>query len=406
MSSIWLSVWLLTSSALGQLTEEGLSKAEEASNRGAGYAAEGDFRRAASAFRKAVGLDPAFTVAHYNLGLALLRLEDYDDAVHAFTSAVRLEPTYADAWFHMGLARMAQDDYEDAEVAFENALQYRPGNPAMRYRLGQTLWQLGRWGEAVDVWEALMFDSPGHATIGRVQEELPRAYYNLGRARQLGEDAEGAERAYREALRLVPDDLPTLTNFGLLLRSQGDHDEAIELFERGLEYESTPSLTMALALSCAATEQFARSDSLLISLIDQGELLHDANVALAQNRVATGDIALAVEYAKKAADLRPKNVRTLFVLAFVLEHNAGGIRYGSGYEESSVLAVYDRAVLVDPDNPRLFYNIGVVHAKARRWDTARAAFEKAIDLDSDYTEARDGLRQIDQITGIQLIPAR
>ena len=115
-----------------QSGDETLSEAERASNRGAGFAADGDFRRAASAFRKAIGLDPTFTVAHYNLGLALLRQEDYEDAIYAFSSAVRQRAGYADAWFHMGLARMAQENYDEATIALTNAHRFRPGNPAVR----------------------------------------------------------------------------------------------------------------------------------------------------------------------------------------------------------------------------------------------------------------------------------
>ena len=399
---------LLSTSLSAQPAEDaGLSEAEKASNRGASFAQEGDFRRAASAFRKAVGLDPTFTVAHYNLGLALLRQEDNEYAVHAFTSAVRLQPTYSDAWFHMGRAHMAQEDYENAEVALTNALRYRPGNPAVRYRLGQALWQLGRWREVAEVWEALLFDSPGHASITRVQEGLPKAYYNLGTARQAAGDEEGAAKAYREALRLVPDSLPALNNLGVLLREQGNHVDAVELYERGLDADpNNVSMTMGLAVSSAAIQNFARSDSLLTGLLDRGQLTHDAHVALSQNRIASGETELGRRHARQAAKLRPDNVQTLLVLAFAYEHNADGVRYGQGYDETGVIEVYRRAMAIDPNVPTLHYNLGVVHAKSKHWEEARGAFNQAIALDSEHVGAKDGLKAIDRITGPPMIQVR
>ncbi len=388
--------------------EEGLSEAERVSNRGAKFAANGDFRLAAAAFRKAVGLDPTFTVAHYNLGLALLRQEDYEDAIHAFTSAVRLKPEYADAWFHMGLARMSLQEFEDAAIALTNALRFRPGNPAIRYRLGQALWKMERWKEVVDVWEALLFDSPGHPSIPRIHDGLPKAYYNLGTDRQVRGDAEGAAAAYGEALRLDPVSVPTLRNLGLLRREQGDHQEAIELFERGLEIDpDNASMTMALAVSCTAAQRFTHSDSLLNRLLSRGALVHDARVALAQNRIASGDVVGGLRHAQEAVRLRPNSVRSLLVLAFVHEHNAAGERYGDGYEEAAAMGVYEQALTIDPQSSTVHFNIGVLHAKARRWDEAREAFERTIALDSDHTGAKNGLEEIDRITGgAQLIRVR
>ena len=53
----------------------------------------GKFQDAAASYREAARLSPAFAHAHYNLGMALLRLDDAKSAQAEFAEAHRLDPS-------------------------------------------------------------------------------------------------------------------------------------------------------------------------------------------------------------------------------------------------------------------------------------------------------------------------
>ncbi|MFZ4125763.1 MAG: methyltransferase domain-containing protein [Rickettsiales bacterium] len=61
------------------------------------FAAQGAMRDAAMRFRIAVKIDPNFTQAWYNLGVALMQLGDKEKAADAFRRAVTLDPRHEEA---------------------------------------------------------------------------------------------------------------------------------------------------------------------------------------------------------------------------------------------------------------------------------------------------------------------
>lgn len=64
---------------------------------GNAFAAQGAMRDAAMRFRIAVKIDPNFTQAWYNLGVALMQLGDKEKAADAFRHAVTLDPRHEEA---------------------------------------------------------------------------------------------------------------------------------------------------------------------------------------------------------------------------------------------------------------------------------------------------------------------
>ncbi|WP_291321624.1 tetratricopeptide repeat protein [Desulfonatronospira sp.] len=54
---------------------------------------------------------------------------------------------------------------------------------------------------------------------------------------------------------------------------------------------------------------------------------------------------------------------------------------------------------VSPDNPRLYFNMGLAHTSMEDWDRAAREFEKALELNPDYGEAWNNLGQVRQAQG-------
>ena len=389
------------SAAIPGQDDETFSAAERQNNLGTQHAARGDYRQAAGAFRKAVDLDPSMTIAHYNLGLSLSRVDNHADAAYAFRSAIRLSPSYFDAWFQLGLSLLKTEKHDKASDAFEECLELKRRDPGSRFRLGQAYWKVGDWKAVIAQWDSLLIESPGHPSNQIVIREIPRAYYNVGLHYQATGDFSAAREAYEDALRLDARYVPALNNLGILHQAVDETDEAIELFERVLEIDADhfgSRLGLAGAFKAAgripeAIEQYGRL---------RESAPHEARVyrGLALAYAATGDREQAKEWLSEAV-ARMEPYAGLLLNAFVLEHGTSGERYGVGYQEEAALAVYDEIISAYPEQPQAHYNLGVIHARGSRWTDAVAAFDRALAIDSTYAAAQAALDEVERITKAQ-----
>jgi Ca-activated chloride channel family protein len=132
------------------------------------------------------------------------------------------------------LTARGQADYErgnhpQALSAFEGAAGMRPQDPRTRFNLADGLYRNGKFEEAEALFRALGEDAP--STLA------PAARFNLGNARFQRQDYRGAIQAYRDALRLAPDDAEAKRNLELSLRALKKQQEQKPPPERGDEKE-------------------------------------------------------------------------------------------------------------------------------------------------------------------------
>ena len=120
------------------------------------------------------------------------------------------------------LAALGRSEYERgnhpaALQSFERAATLRPSDPAARYNMADGLYKNGKFPEAATLYRSLGED-------GRSPLAAP-ARYNLGNALFQQQDYKGAIQAYRDALRVAPDDGDTLRNLETALRAQKKQEE-------------------------------------------------------------------------------------------------------------------------------------------------------------------------------------
>ena len=121
---------------------------------------------------------------------------------------VLLRPQRATA---AGRKAYGSGSHPEALKAFEAARERRPGDPRTAFNLGDALYKGGRYDDAEAVFRALGSD---------VRSPLaPAARFNLGNTLYAKQDYRGAVGAYRDALRLAPEDEATRRNLELALRA-------------------------------------------------------------------------------------------------------------------------------------------------------------------------------------------
>jgi tetratricopeptide (TPR) repeat protein len=92
-------------------------------DRGLAYQASGDFDQALEDFQDAIGRNPGFPPAYYNIGKLLYELGEYAFAVRDYSSAILIDPSYADAYVDRALAYTILEKDKAAEFDIERAVE-------------------------------------------------------------------------------------------------------------------------------------------------------------------------------------------------------------------------------------------------------------------------------------------
>lgn len=207
---------------------------------------------------RALELDPGNADAHYGLGEVADSLDRPEEAEGHYSRALELAPTplYSDA---LGSLYYAQGRYEQAEERFLASLEIAPDDVHALRNLGALYYARGRVDEAAAMFQKALIIQPNaslYSNLGtilfsrglypRAAEAFERAlamdgashkpvyWINLADAyRQMPGREEDAERSYRQAIRLLdeqieaaPDDVRLLSRRALALARAGDREGA------------------------------------------------------------------------------------------------------------------------------------------------------------------------------------
>lgn len=93
--------------------------------------------------------------SRFDQGQALARQSDWAGAATAYREATRLRPAFPEAWNGLGHALRKQGRFDESVTAYREALRLRPAYPQALEYLGEAYVQLGRLAEARAVLERL-----------------------------------------------------------------------------------------------------------------------------------------------------------------------------------------------------------------------------------------------------------
>lgn len=153
-------------------------------------------------------------------GVALVRLERFDEAVAALDAAVAADAGLWRAWNALGVARDHRGDIEGAKTAFRKAAEANPKDGSALNNLGVALTKNGERAAAIEAFTAALGVDGARASA---EANLRLAYALDGK--------------YADSLRATPDDRMAVAynNAGVAAASRGDNEEARRLFKMAIE---------------------------------------------------------------------------------------------------------------------------------------------------------------------------
>ena len=197
---------------------------------------------------------------------------------------------------------------------------------------------------------------------------------------------EQALECYKHALELLPESDETWFSLGSCLFSLGRYSEEIICYDRALQYNSVMQK----------------------ALINKGSTLH--RLGRFQEALETYDKVLKINYRlekvhnNRGATLHamgePNEALASYNRAIELRHdyveawmNKGGLLFEMGrYQEA--LDAFTQMTQVSPELPKAWYLRGLAAKKTGDVTKAKASFEAALRLDSEFSDARKALEEI------------
>jgi tetratricopeptide (TPR) repeat protein len=165
--------------------------------------------------------NPNCSMAHNNLGLALLQKGQVDEASAQFLRALEIDPNNAEAHYNLGTFFAQKGRLDEAIVQYQKALGINPNYADALNNLGNVLFQKRQVDEAIVQYQKALEINPNYDLV----------HYNLALALFQNGQVDEAIAQFQEALEINPNYADALNNLGNVLLQKGRVDEAIAQFQ-------------------------------------------------------------------------------------------------------------------------------------------------------------------------------
>jgi len=242
------------------------------------YQKQGDagIGSAISKLEDAVGTDPAFGKAWFNLGVLYEKQGKKEDAANAYTKASQASKKLGDSFVNLGMMALDAGKPDEARRLFEQALEAESYNAAAHNNLSVFFREDKDYPGAV---RHARLSLAGDASNIEAYSNLARIYYRrgnfdvaklvilnalkmpdgpnnpdlhniLGLVELERNDVTEGIRQFEKAVELAPEHVPALLNLGAVVLNVRDYPRALKLFEKVLALEPD-SITAEISVAVA-----------------------------------------------------------------------------------------------------------------------------------------------------------
>ncbi len=398
---------------------------------------QGDYPAALFEFSEVARLYPDSFNGHFNRGVTLAKLRQFDEAAAAFREAIaQADPEASDQEkvnAYLGLAGQLKrsEDYAGAAEAYTQALELSPSDTELAYLKGEALYRAGQGLDALPELSSLEAQSSDYrvsaliADIYVQQEQTDYAMRSLERAlakangaanakaeatllvklgllqQDLGRDPE-AMASFQRASTADPNDWQARYYLGTSYLRTGDFGSALGQLEQAAIFNpESAEIQIALASAYEGTSRstdMQRTAETILSLTEDPNLLAEAQFAVGRAMFMQGNYEGALEIFAGLAEgsLQMEGAATeegqdAVMIAdqsdnALLQLYAGLSEYKL---ENYVSAVqyFERAVQLDPENLAAQINLGAAYIAAKRYEDAELVYQMITESNPNDAQA-------------------
>jgi hypothetical protein len=174
---------------------------------------------AVESFQHAIGLDPNYSEAYNNLGVALVETGRNREAIAAYAKTIEINPNHANAYFNLGKLSVKLSEYHAALQMFEKALAIQPLHAYAHHELGCLQEMNGQLAMAASSYQKSLELDPSRT----VRQNLAAVLALMGEPRGIDQ--------LRQLVHEQPLDPESHWNLGTGLLLHGNYEEGWREFE-------------------------------------------------------------------------------------------------------------------------------------------------------------------------------
>ena len=219
---------------------------------------------------------------------------------------------------------------------------------------------------------------------------------SYSKAIETKEDADylKAAKEFQQVYALSPRDTSYLDNAALVYYFGKDYDSSIKLYEELLALNYTGITTVFVATDKASGEDVVYGDKKSMDLQVKLGLAENPREEKKESRREMIFKNLAQNYADKGNNEKAMEIiakgRKEFPSSYSLLIDEANIYYKAG-DNAKFKERLEEAIRLNPTEPTLYYNVGVMNMDQKNIDEAIKNFEKAIELKPDYADAYNNI---------------
>ncbi|EHH20609.1 Transmembrane and TPR repeat-containing protein 1 [Macaca mulatta] len=333
-------------------------------------------------YQKALQLHPQHNRALFNLGNLLKSQEKKEEAITLLKDSIKYGPEFADAYSSLASLLAEQERFKEAEEIYQAGIKNCPDSSDLHNNYGVFLVDTGLPEKAVAHYQQAIKLSPSHHV----------AMVNLGRLyRSLGENSM-AEEWYKRALQ-VAHKAEILSPLGALYYNTGRYEEALQIYQEAAALQpSQRELRLALAQVLAVMGQTKEAEKMTNHIVSEETGCLECYRLLSAIYSKQENHDKALDVIEKALQLKPKDPKVISELFFTK---------GNQLREQNLLdkafESYRVAVQLNPDQAQAWMNMGGIQHIKGKYVSARAYYERALQLVPDSKLLKENLAKLDRL---------
>ncbi len=195
-------------------------------NLGIVYNSVKEFDKALRAFDFTIAINENYGSAYYNKANILSELERYSEAIQDYMEFLKLEENHVMTHCYIGECYEKLHRYEEALYYFQTALAYDPDCADAWFGTGIVKMHQNLYEESIQNLERAL----------SLNEDCTEYLFALGLIYMRQNDSENSLRFFKQVTDLDQTDFDAWLNYSEILLNIGNLSEAIEVLQKGLDY--------------------------------------------------------------------------------------------------------------------------------------------------------------------------